>query len=608
MAAERDNGVTSDTEASEKPVREQLKKASISRAQGEDATMATEVTADGSESSAGNGDADDSSDSRGRVQKKRSFEEVEGEQQEEQKADSGRRHTRKRSRDSTVEEAELNNGQRKSSEIRNDADSERHVTSNGQPTAPITDRPQTPEQAGVKRGVEEMTSPKLKKTRIHSSTNENGTAVTDEAGSKDNTAAEESIAERTDEDKQAAKIPPTSGFANTSATSPFASLGSPKPTSEDAPQTSTSAFKASGFSSFASASNTGFAAVGKTTGGFGAGGGFGSGATSTQTVEKETEKSGSTFGGSLGQKSAFAATGTSGSVFGSGLGQGIGFGGGGGSGFGSLGGGGGLTSFGSGKPIAPLASSSKLGKPFGAPAEEEEEGEEDGDDDAGFKSPLSQESDKQDERFYEQELETGEEDENVTCSGRAKLYNFVADANGKKEWKERGLGVVRLNVKNATFDDEDAKPTARLLMRADGSHRVILNTPVKKEIKFGAPTGGPPQGGYLLFMGTVGDKANLEMLQLKVSFLLVLAHLSKLQKESNRFCRCGNKSQRSSMRRLQSYRAQCECALQLADIRACFGGYFGHWMRWTRALRSTVVAGAELDTLHSHTTSLVVYS
>ena len=546
MAAERDNGVTSDTETAEKPVREQLKKASISRAQEEDTALATDVTAQGSESSVENGDAHDSSDSRGRVMKKRSFDEVEGELPEEQKPIASRRDPRKRSRDSTVEEAELNNGQRKSGErARDQADGKSHATSNGQPTAPVTNRPQTPEQAGVKRGVEEMTSPRPKKSRIHASAEENGTAVTDEAEPQDDIAVEDSIAEPTDEDKDAATVPATSGFANASATSPFASLGSPKATSDDATQTSTSAFKASGFSSFAASSASGFGAVGKTSGGFGAGGGFGSGATSTQTVEKETEKPGNTFGGSLGQKSAFAATGTSGGAFGSGaagfggkLGQGIGFGGGGGGGgFGSLGGGGGLTSFGSGKPIAPLASSSKPAKPFGASAEEDEEGDEEGDDEAGFKSPLSQESDKQDERFYEQELETGEEDENIACSGRAKLFIFVADANGKKEWKERGLGVVRLNVKNPTFDDEDAKPMARLLMRADGSHRVILNTPVKKEIKFGAPTGGPPQGGYLLFMGTVGEKANLEMLQLKVSFYYPLLIIVPGNEDSDRLRR-----------------------------------------------------------------------
>jgi Ran-binding protein 3 len=54
-------------------------------------------------------------------------------------------------------------------------------------------------------------------------------------------------------------------------------------------------------------------------------------------------------------------------------------------------------------------------------------------------------------------------------------------------------------------------------MRAEGSHRVILNTPIKNEIKFGSPSGGPPEGNYLLFMGTVDGKTTLEMLQLKVS-------------------------------------------------------------------------------------------
>jgi Ran-binding protein 3 len=525
MAAnERDNGVTSDAEASEKPVREQLKKASISKASGEDATMATEETAEAEDVPEENGDMEESSESRGRLQKKRSFDDFESEQQEGQKSESSQRHSRKRSRDSTAEENELNNGQRKSGErVRDDPNAENHATSNGQPTAPAADRPQTPEQSGAKRGeaaVEEMASPRSKRSRLHPSTEENGRAATEKAESKDDAVAESTMSEPEDEDTQTTKIPPTSGFANTSASSPFAALASPKSPSQEPPQTSTSAFNASGFSTFSASASTGFGAIGKTSGGFGAAGGFGSGTTSTKTVEKENETSGSVFGGSLGQKSTFGAAGTSGSAFGpraagfgSTLGQGSGFGGG---GFGSLGGGGGLTSFASGKASTSLASSSKAGKAFGTPAEEEDEGEDEGEDDAGVKSPLSQESDKQDERFYEQELETGEEDETTEFSGRAKLYNFVAGADGKKEWKERGLGVVRLNVKNAA-DDEDAKPTARLLMRAEGSHRVILNTPIKKEIKFGSPSGGPPEGNYLLFMGTVDGKTTLEMLQLKVS-------------------------------------------------------------------------------------------
>lgn len=53
-------------------------------------------------------------------------------------------------------------------------------------------------------------------------------------------------------------------------------------------------------------------------------------------------------------------------------------------------------------------------------------------------------------------------------------------------------------------------------MRADGSHRVILNTPIKKEIKVGAVNGGPPTSGYIYFMGSIENQPTLEFLQLKV--------------------------------------------------------------------------------------------
>ena len=526
MATERDNGVTSDAEASEKPVREQLKKASISKAVGEDANMGTDEHEEVEEAIGSNGHEDDPSESRGRLQKKRSYEDFEAEDQDGQKADHSQRHSRKRSRDSTAEENELNNGQRKSTEkARDDEDAENHVASNGQPTAPANERPATPEQSGAKRGeaaVEEMTSPKSKRSRLHPATEENGLAEPAKAATKSEAATESTMSEPKQEDESAAKVPSTSGFANTAATSGFASLSSSKASAEEPQQTSASAFNASGFSSFSASSGSGFGAIGKSTGGFGAGGGFGSGATTTKTVQKEDDPTESVFGGSLGQKSVFRSAGATGSGFGSALGfggkpgSGTGFASA-GSGFGGLGGSSGLTSFASGKPSSSLLSSSKPSKAFGAPADLEEEAEEEGgDDDAGFKSPLSQDSDKQDERFYEQELETGEEDETVSFSSRAKVYNFVAGANGKKEWKERGLGVVRLNVKKAVPDDEDSKPLARLLMRADGSHRVILNTPIKKEIKFGSASGGQPEGGLLLFMGTVDGKTGLEMLQLKV--------------------------------------------------------------------------------------------
>lgn len=130
-------------------------------------------------------------------------------------------------------------------------------------------------------------------------------------------------------------------------------------------------------------------------------------------------------------------------------------------------------------------------------------------------------------------METGEENEETEYTCRAKLYNFVStnpsDAAAKKEWKERGLGTLRLNVQTSsstepTETDLEAggegatgrAARARLVMRADGSHRVILNTPIKRELQFGTVTGEAPQGGYVYFMGSIDGKPKLELLQLKV--------------------------------------------------------------------------------------------
>lgn len=115
-------------------------------------------------------------------------------------------------------------------------------------------------------------------------------------------------------------------------------------------------------------------------------------------------------------------------------------------------------------------------------------------------------------------VETGEEEEEVVFSCRAKLYNYVKVNETKKEWKERGLGLLKLNRGKVNDEDEkDASTKARLIMRADGSHRVVLNSPIKKELKFGNPDGKAPSGGYLYFWGSVDGKPHLELLQLKVS-------------------------------------------------------------------------------------------
>lgn len=90
---------------------------------------------------------------------------------------------------------------------------------------------------------------------------------------------------------------------------------------------------------------------------------------------------------------------------------------------------------------------------------------------------------------------------------RAKLFWIESKETG---WKERGVGTLKLNVPKSyveydnvgapilgTFDpsgrdeddegDDKGKPeptAARLVMRQENTHRVILNTPIIKALKF----------------------------------------------------------------------------------------------------------------------------
>ena len=150
-------------------------------------------------------------------------------------------------------------------------------------------------------------------------------------------------------------------------------------------------------------------------------------------------------------------------------------------------------------------------------------------------------------------METGEEDETTHYKCRAKLYNFVT-LEDKKEWRERGTGVLHLNVREPKGDGgDDDKVRARLIMRADGSHRVVLNTPVKKELNFGAVKGVAPTNGYVHFLGSIDDKPKLEMLQLKV-----WKTVECVRGLSADVCNsCGHSMQSSCTIRLQSCKRKC---------------------------------------------------
>jgi Ran-binding protein 3 len=168
---------------------------------------------------------------------------------------------------------------------------------------------------------------------------------------------------------------------------------------------------------------------------------------------------------------------------------------------------------------------------FGAAtADASDEEKDDGSDDdspSGIRSPRDEEV--KDKRFYEQAVNTGEENETSIFLQRAKLYSFSAvPPSTEKKWVERGVGNLKLNVKlppeDEPEDGEDAeavkkpqKKKARFVMRAEGSHRVVLNSPVQKGSKFGEETGERPKGQKFYFLGQPEGSDRLETMILKAS-------------------------------------------------------------------------------------------
>ena len=109
-------------------------------------------------------------------------------------------------------------------------------------------------------------------------------------------------------------------------------------------------------------------------------------------------------------------------------------------------------------------------------------------------------------------METGEENEETVFQSRAKLYVSI-----EKQWKERGVGVFKVNASRASDGESiagSANKTARFIMRADGSHRIVLNSPIKREISVEDPAGGPPKGKTAIFLGFLDNKPT--MMQIKV--------------------------------------------------------------------------------------------
>ncbi|BAE65033.1 unnamed protein product [Aspergillus oryzae RIB40] len=379
--ATADDSQASDNDNAERPVRHKLKETSITSAPNASTTGAsTEQQQDGENSR---------SSSRGR---KRSFDEDQPENLDEENG-----HRRKRSRDSKAEEDE-------------------NITSLNAPEA-------EGEQTQTTNIARKILSPKKKRSRdqldkdepkAESTVEDNKTSA--ENGASTTTAGEPEKKRHRDASQERGSAPLKSAFANTSAVSPFGSLGASKPKEETSKPvaTSSSAFAASSLAAFASSEQSPFGAIG----------GSNTSVFKSATTTEATKPAATGFAGAA-STSGFASLGSGFSGFSGG--------------FGAAGLKGGLTSFAAPGGAGILGSSSKS-KPFGA--EEDEEEEEKEKEKEADTAPGEFEEDKTDERFFERPKD---------------------------------------------------KKAARLIMRADGVLRVMLNTPLFKGMKVGDASGNEPK-------------------------------------------------------------------------------------------------------------------
>ncbi|KAL8737037.1 MAG: hypothetical protein Q9181_002080 [Wetmoreana brouardii] len=186
-----------------------------------------------------------------------------------------------------------------------------------------------------------------------------------------------------------------------------------------------------------------------------------------------------------------------------------------------------LTSFAA--PTGDLAppKPAESGKTFGAPGDPSGEEEEDGSENDPNHEEVGIGSDEVDSRFQQQEVETGESGENsVFIAPRAQLYFY--DRSG---WHEKGKGTFKLNV----ADDAKEQKKARFIMRAHQTFRVLLNQPVFRKMQVGDSKGREPQGKNVCFAVIDEGRPTPHLLKLSdESEAKALYHeVSRLQQDLN---------------------------------------------------------------------------
>lgn len=109
-------------------------------------------------------------------------------------------------------------------------------------------------------------------------------------------------------------------------------------------------------------------------------------------------------------------------------------------------------------------------------------------------------------------VETGEENESTEFAAKGKLYYFE-----NKKWKERGTGTFKLNFKT----ESDGKKSGRIIMRADGALRVMLNSAVWHTMPFGDPKGSRPTTRDIYLASNEDGKVVSLLLRVSLQILLI---------------------------------------------------------------------------------------
>lgn len=121
------------------------------------------------------------------------------------------------------------------------------------------------------------------------------------------------------------------------------------------------------------------------------------------------------------------------------------------------------------------------------------------------------------------QIEDGESGEATLLQLRAKLFAIESKDAG---WKERGVGTLKINVPKSSVtlddngvplpgsfdisgidDDDEAPKVARLIMRQENTHRVVLNTVIIKAMEFkDKPSASTAQIMFTAFEGETEPK------------------------------------------------------------------------------------------------------